>query len=129
MLNSVGQRGRQLREGQASTRVDVPPSQIIATVALQHLPGRRRRRVEQAPIRRESSVSITSMPAIQNFDDGPFVAHEQSIRERRAVGTYQNMTRLGHAELLAEGEEMRSRVDLEAPSGMLCGQERLQLSY
>ena len=69
------------------------------------------------------------MPAIQNFDDGPFVAHEQSIRERRAVGTYQNMTRLGHAELLAEGEEMRSRVDLEAPSGMLCGQERLQLSY
>jgi len=52
------------------------------------------------------------VPTIENFDDGPFVAHEQGIRERRAVGTHQNMTRLGHAELLAEGEQMRSGVDL-----------------
>ena len=46
------------------------------------------------------------MPAIQNFDDRASIPHEQGIRERRAVGTDQNMSRLGHAELLAEGEEM-----------------------
>ena len=52
------------------------------------------------------------MAAIEHLDDRAFVAHEQSIRERRAVGTYQNMTRLGHAELLAEGEEVGRGVDL-----------------
>ena len=46
------------------------------------------------------------MPAIQNFDDGSFVAHEQGIRQRRAVGADQHMRRSGHAELLAEGEEV-----------------------
>ena len=38
VVNSLRQRGSQLREGQASTRVDVPPAQIIATVALSTLP-------------------------------------------------------------------------------------------
>jgi len=52
------------------------------------------------------------MPAIQNFDDGSRIPHEQRVRERGAVGTDQNMTRLGHAELLAEGEEVGGRVDL-----------------
>jgi hypothetical protein len=44
------------------------------------------------------------MAAIEHLDDRASVAHEQGIRERRAVGTDQHMRRLGHAELLAEGK-------------------------
>jgi len=69
------------------------------------------------------------MAAIEHLDDGSRIPHEQRIRQRRAVGTDQNMGSLGHAELLAEGEEVGRGVDLQSPSGMSCGQERLELSY
>ena len=104
MLNSVGQRGRQFRERQASTRVDVSSTEIIATVALHQFARRCRRRIEQAPIGRESSIRVGPVATIEDLDDGASVAHEQRVCERGAVGPDQNMSRLGHAELLAEGK-------------------------
>ena len=44
------------------------------------------------------------MAAIEDLDDRASVPQEQGVRQRRAVGADQYMSRSGHAELLAEGK-------------------------